>query len=188
MAQLLYSAIASLDGYVADANGDFDWAEPDAEVHAFINDLERTVGTYLYGRRMYETMVAWESDELAGDNDVTLDFARVWRAADKVVYSTTLDAPASGRTHIERRFDPDAVRRLKQSSRTDLSVSGPTLAAHAIAAGLVDEYHLFVVPVIVGGGLRALPDVGRVDLDLVTERRFAGAVVYLHYRVRGHAA
>jgi dihydrofolate reductase len=182
MGRLIYSAISSLDGYVADENGRFDWAEPDAEAHAFINDLERPVGTYLYGRRMYEVMAFWETVHALPDQPpVMLDFAGVWRAADKVVYSTTLDAVSTARTRVERRFDAEAVRTLKASTERDLSIGGPTLASHAIAAGLVDEYYLFLAPIIVGAGLKSLPDDVRVRLELTDERRFAGGMVYLRY-------
>jgi dihydrofolate reductase len=180
---LIYSVIASLDGYTADAEGKFDWAEPDEEVHAFVNELERGIGTYLYGRRMYETMVYWETVPLDGQSRVVRDFAGMWRAADKVVYSTTLTAASSARTRIEPRFDPEAVRALKQ--RGDVSVGGPGLAASAIRAGLVDEYHLLVTPVVVGGGTAVFPDGVRAGLDLVDERRFASGVVYLRYRTQG---
>jgi dihydrofolate reductase len=180
---LIYSAIASLDGYTSDAKGKFDWAEPDEEVHAFVNGLERGIGTYLYGRRMYETMVYWETVPLDGQSRVVRDFAEMWRAADKVVYSTTLTAASSARTRIEPRFDPEAVRALKQ--RGDVSVGGPGLAGSAIRAGLVDEYHLFVTPVVVGGGTAVFPDGVRAGLDLVDERRFASGVVYLRYRTQG---
>ncbi|MFE3290987.1 dihydrofolate reductase family protein [Rhodococcus sp. NPDC059234] len=184
MAKLIFSAIASLDGYVADRDGRFDWAAPDEEVHAFVNDLERHVGTYLYGRRMYETMVNWEYVGAMADDDpsAVLDFARLWRAADKIVYSTTLTQPASARTRIERSFEPEAVRELKAGAERDISVGGPTLAAHAILAGLVDDLHLFVTPVVVGGGTRALPDGLRLDLTLVEVHRFGSGVVHLHYR------
>jgi dihydrofolate reductase len=182
MGRLIYSAISSLDGYVADDNGRFDWAEPDAEAHAFINDLERPVGTYLYGRRMYEVMAFWETVHALPDQPpVMLDFAGVWRAADKVVYSTTLDAVSTARTRVERRFDAEAVRTLKASTERDLSIGGPTLASHAIAAGLVDEYYIFLAPIIVGAGLKSLPDDVRVRLELTDERRFAGGMVYLRY-------
>ena len=186
MARLIYSAIASLDGYVADADGRFDWAEPDEEVHSFVNDLERPVGTYLYGRRMYETMVFWESPpDLAGHAPLVLEFAEIWQSADKVVYSKTLQTVTSGKTRIERDFDPEAVRQLKAAAARDLTVGGPELAAHAIGAGLVDEYQLFVVPVAVGGGKRALPDSSvRVNLELLDERRFRNGTVYLQYRAR----
>jgi dihydrofolate reductase len=180
---LVYSVIASLDGYTADAEGKFDWAEPDEEVHTFVNELERGIGTYLYGRRMYETMVWWETVPLDGPSEPTRDFAEIWRAADKVVYSTTLKAASSARTRIEPRFDPEAVSALKQ--RGDVSVGGPGLAASAIRAGLVDEYHLFVTPVVVGGGTAVFPDGVRAGLDLVDERRFASGVVYLRYRAQG---
>jgi dihydrofolate reductase len=182
MAKLIYSAIASLDGYIADADGNFDWAAPDEEVHAFVNDRERPIGTYLYGRRMYETMVAWETmptDE--GQPPVSRDYAQVWRAADKIVYSTTLPAVSSDRTRLERDFDIDAVRQLKSSADRDISVGGPGLAAIAIAAGLVDELHLFLTPIVVGGGTAALPDGVRLELELLDEHRFAGGVVHLHY-------
>jgi dihydrofolate reductase len=179
---LMYSVIASLDGYTADAEGTFDWAEPDEEVHAFVNELERGIGTYLYGRRMYETMVYWETVPLAGQSPAARDYAEIWQAADKIVYSTTLTAASSPRTRIEPRFDPAAVQELKR--RGDVSVGGPGLAAAAIRAGLVDEYHLFVTPVVVGGGTAVFPDGVRAGLDLVDERRFAGGFVYLRYRAQ----
>jgi dihydrofolate reductase len=183
MAKLIYSAIASLDGYVADEDGNFDWAEPDEEVHRFINDLERPVGTYLYGRRMYEVMRFWETADTApGQPDHGRDYAQVWQAADKVVYSRTLERPSTARTRVERDFDPEAVRRMKAEARPDLSVGGPGLAAEAFRAGLVDEVQLFLAPVVVGGGNRALPDKVRVDLDLVDERRFGSGMVLLRYR------
>jgi dihydrofolate reductase len=183
MGRLIYSAIASLDGYTVDAEGRFDWAAPDEEVHDFVNDLERPVGTYLYGRRMYETMAVWETDPgLAEHSPVTRDFAQIWRAADKIVYSSTLDEVVTEQTRIERAFDPAEVRRLKESTDADLSIGGPTLAAHAIRAGLVDEWRLLVTPIIVGGGLGWLPDGVRVSLELVDERRFAGGVTFLRYR------
>jgi dihydrofolate reductase len=181
MGKLVYSSIASVDGYVADENGNFAWAAPDAEVHAAVNDLERRVGTYLYGRRMYEMMAAWET--LAADDPVTRDFGEIWRAADKIVYSTTLDAAVTPRTRIERTFDADAVRTLKAATARDISVGGPGLATSALAARLVDELHLFVVPVVVGGGTRWLPDAVHVQLELADERRFAGGVVHLHYMI-----
>ncbi|HZJ04802.1 MAG TPA: dihydrofolate reductase family protein, partial [Nocardioidaceae bacterium] len=152
MAKLIYSAITSLDGYVADRDGNFDWAAPDEEVHAFVNDLERPVGTYLYGRRMYEVMAVWETADFLTDQPAVIqDFARIWRAADKVVYSTTLATVSSARTRIERVFDPEAVRQMKASAIRDISVGGPDLAAQAIKAGLVDECHLFIAPIVVGG-------------------------------------
>ncbi|HYU66344.1 MAG TPA: dihydrofolate reductase family protein [Jatrophihabitantaceae bacterium] len=182
MAKLIYSAIASLDGYIADADGSFDWAAPDEEVHAFVNDLERPIGTYLYGRRMYEVMAVWETiptDD--GQPPVSRDYAQIWRAADKIVYSTTLLAVSSTRTRLERDFGVDAVRQLKASADHDISVGGPGLAATAIAAGLVDELHLFLTPIVVGGGTAALPDDVRVELELLDEHRFASGVVHLHY-------
>jgi dihydrofolate reductase len=182
MARLIYSAIASLDGYVADEHDNFDWAAPDAEVHAFVNDLERSIGTYLYGRRMYDVMVVWESMDTDGQADAVKDYAEIWRAADKIVYSKTLEEPASPRTRIERVFNPDEVRALKASAARDISVGGPHLAAEAIGAGLIDEYHLFLAPVLVGGGNRALPDGARAGLELLDDNRFGGGFVHLHYR------
>jgi dihydrofolate reductase len=182
MARLIYPAIASLDGYVADESGRFDWAEPDEAVHAFVNDLERSAGTYLYGRRMYEVMVAWETlDSDFEQPPYIQDFARIWQAADKIVYSRTLTAVSAARTRIEREFDPEVVRRMKANLESDIIIGGPTLASDAIEAGLVDEYHLFVAPVAVGGGLRFLPDHIRLDLVLLDERRFANGMVYLRY-------
>jgi dihydrofolate reductase len=183
--RLIYSAITSLDGYVADEAGRFDWSEPDEEVHSFVNDLERPAGTHLYGRRMYEVMAAWETlDTLPDQPPHMLDFARIWQGADKVVYSRTLEAPSTARTRIERDFDPEAVRRLKASAERDLLVGGSELAAHAIRAGLVDDWHLFLSPVVVGGGTRALPGGVRLDLELVDERGFGNGVVHLAYRTR----
>jgi dihydrofolate reductase len=181
MAKLIYSVITSLDGYVADENGNFDWAVPDEEVHAFVNDLERPVGTYLYGRRMYEVMAAWETGP-ADQPPVIRDFAEIWRAADKVVYSTMLETASSARTRIERAFDPQAVRQMKAAAERDITVGGPNLAAQAIAAGLVDECHLFISPIVVGGGTKSLPDGVRVQLELLDERRFGNGVVHLRYR------
>ena len=178
--RLIYSALASIDGYVEDERGKFDWAAPDEEVHAFVNDLERPIGTHLYGRRMYETMVFWET--MDDEHPVMRDYAQIWRAAEKVVYSRSLEAASSARTRIEREFDPAAVRKLKESAASDLSIGGPELAVEAIMAGLVDEYHFFVAPVLVGGGKRALPDGVRLDLELLDERRFSGGFVYLRYR------
>jgi dihydrofolate reductase len=183
MAQLIYAAIASLDGYVADEQGNFGLLAPDAEVHAFVNDLERPVGTHLYGRRMYEVMVWWETMETAGEPDVMRDFAEIWWAADKIVYSRTLEAVASERTRIEREFDPETVREMKASTERDISVGGPELAGQALAAGLVDECHLFLAPLLMGGGTRALPDGLRLQMELLDERRFGSGVVHLHYRV-----
>ena len=184
-ARLIFAALVSLDGYVADGNGNFDWAEPSDEVHAFVNDLERSIGTYLYGRRMYEVMRYWETALTEGDeSQVGHEYAAIWQATDKVVYSKTLEAPSTSRTRIERDFDPHAVRQMKATATADISIGGPHLAAQAFAAGLVDECHLFFSPVIVGGGNRALPDGVRVDLELVDERRFDNDVVHVHYRVQ----
>ena len=184
MAKLIYSAITSLDGFVADDNGNFDWAEPDAEVHGFVNDLERKVGTYLYGRAMYEVMVYWET--AATDDSQPLvwgDYARIWQSAEKVVYSESLDDVSTTKTRLERSFDPDAVRRMKVSADRDISVGGPRLAAAAFQAGLVDELHLLLTPIVVGGGKQSLPDDVRVGLELLDHRRFGSGVVHLHYRV-----
>jgi dihydrofolate reductase len=182
MAKLIYSAITSLDGYVADEDGNFDWAAPDEEVHTFVNDVERSVGTYLFGRRMYEVMVAWETMPLGDQPPVVRDFAEIWRAADKVVYSKTLQTVSSARTRTERDFDAEAVRRMKVTAGRDISVGGPNLAAQAIEAGLVDECHLYFTPIVVGGGTRSLPNDVRVKLELLDERRFGNGVVHLHYR------
>jgi dihydrofolate reductase len=184
MAKLIYMAIQSFDGYVADDNGNFDWAEPDEEVHAFVNDLERPIGTCLYGRRLYEVMVGWEKLDAGEQPPVVADFARIWQAADKIVFSGTLDSVSTARTRIERNFDPEKIRQLKASSPRDLSVGGPELAGQAISAGLVDEYHVLVSPIIVGGGKPALPRDVRVTLELLDEHRFGNGVVHLHYRMR----
>jgi dihydrofolate reductase len=182
VAKLIYSAMTSLDGYVADADGKFDWSAPDPEVHAFVNDLERPVGTYLYGRQMYEVMVAWETPETFADpSPVTQDFARIWQAADKVVYSRTLETVSSARTRIEREFDPEAIRSMKASAERDITVGGPELAAQALKAGLVDECQLFLTPIVVGGGTPSLPDNLRLELELLEERRFGNGVVFLRY-------
>lgn len=184
MAKLIYSAITSLDEYVADERGKFDWAAPSAEVHAFVNDLERRIGTYLYGRRMYEVMKYWETAPTTGSGTrEMLDYAKIWKAAEKVVYSTSLESVTTAKTRIERRFDAEAVRRMKAEASRDLSVGGPHLAAEALGAGLVDEIHLFLTPVILGGGNRALPDGVRTGLELLDQRRFENGVVHLHYRV-----
>jgi dihydrofolate reductase len=188
VAKLIYTAIQSLDGYIEDDEGKFGWAEPDAEVHALANDLERPVGTFLYGRRLYEVMVAWETVELADEPPVIRDYAEIWRAADKIVYSKTLQTVSSEKTRIEREFDPAAVRTLKETAKNDLAVGGADLAATAFAEGLVDELHLIVVPVVVGGGKRSLPDGVRLDLELVDERRFGNGTVYLAYRAAGASA
>jgi dihydrofolate reductase len=183
MAKLTYATICSLDGYIAEP-GVSDWAMPDEEVHQFVNDLERPIGTYLYGRRMYEMMVFWETAGAAPDEPpVFHDYAEIWRASDKVVYSRTLQEVSSARTRIEPEFDPDAVRRLKQSAAADIAIAGPELAGQAIAAGLVDECRLFLCPVVTGGGKRALPDMARGQLELLDERRFSSGVVHVHYRM-----
>ena len=183
MAKLVYSAIASLDSYVADEDGNFDWAVPDEEVHTFISDLDRPLGTYLYGRRMYETMVGWENDHsLAEQSPLMRDFAELWQAANKIVYSGTLEAVSTARTRIEREFDPEAVRKMKASAGRDMIVGGPDLAAQAFRAGLVDECHLFLAPIVVGGGKQSLPNNVRLKLELLDERRFGNGMVHLHYR------
>jgi dihydrofolate reductase len=183
MAKLIYATICSLDGFIAEP-GKSDWAMPDEEVHQFVNDLERPIGTYLYGRRMYEMMVFWETASAAPDEPpVFNDYAEIWRASDKVVYSRTLQEVSSARTRIEREFEPDAVRRLKQSTPADIAIAGPELAGQAIAAGLVDECRLFLCPVVAGAGKRALPDMPRGQLELLDERRFRSGVVQVHYRV-----
>jgi dihydrofolate reductase len=184
MARLVYSVICSLDGYTADADGKFDWAMPDEEVHAFVNDLERPVGTYLYGRRMYETLAVWQTIGGPEHHAIENDYAAIWRAADKIVYSTTLAAVSTPRTRLERAFDPEAIRRIVAGSDRDVSIGGPGLAAHAFRAGLVDDVHHLLHPVIVGGGTRALPDDVRLDLELVDEHRFGNGVVHLHHAVR----
>lgn len=182
MGKLVYSAIMSVDGYIADADGVFDWAEPDAEVHGHVNEGMRRFGTHLYGRTTYEMMTAWETDTVLADSSpVAREFADEWRAVDKIVYSTTLTEPVTRRTRIESRFDPDAVRRLKTDTESDLIIGGPTLAAHAFAAGLVDECQLYLVPTAVGGGLAALPPGQRVNLELVAEHRFGNGTVSLRY-------
>jgi dihydrofolate reductase len=185
MAKLIYSAITSLDGYVADEEGNFDCAAPDEELHKFVNDLERPIGTYLYGRRMYDVMAYWETANTVADQPPFVqDFAEIWQAADKIVYSKTMETVSSARTRIEQEFDPEAVRQLKASAGRDITVGGPNLAAQAITAGLVDELHLFLVPVVVGGGTRSLPDGIRLELELLDEHRFGNGVVHLHYRTR----
>jgi dihydrofolate reductase len=185
MAKLIYVMNASLDGYIADEDGKFDWGEPGEEYYSFINDLHRPVGTYLYGRRLYELMQVWETDPAAAaQSPGTREFAAIWQAADKVVYSRTLAAAATTRTRIERDFDPEAVRQLKAAAEGDLTVGGPTLTAHAITAGLVDEVHLFVWPVVVGGGKRFLPNRLQLQLELLDERRFGSGAVYLRYRTQ----
>jgi dihydrofolate reductase len=185
MANLIYAAITSLDGYVADEEGRFDWAKPDEEVHSFVNELERPIGTYLYGRRMYEVLRYWEDpDDLAEQPPHIREYAGIWQAADKVVYSSSLESALTARTRIEREFDPAAVRRLKEGAGADLSVGGPTLAGEALSAGLVDELHQFLNPVVVGGGTAWLPGGLHLELELLDERRFDGGVVHLHHRTR----
>jgi dihydrofolate reductase len=181
--KLVYTAITSLDLYHEDEEGKFAWSAPDREVHAFINDLERPIGTHLYGRRMYEVLKVWQ--DMEDDEPVMQDFAEIWRAAEKIVYSRTLEEPSTPKTRIEREFDPEAVRALKDGAGTDISIGGPELAGEAIRAGLVDEIGLFLNPVLVGGGAPALPDGVRAGLELLSERRFANGVVYLHYGVTG---
>ena len=190
MAHLIYSALSSLDGYIEDRDGNFDWAMPDEEVHSFINNLERTAGTYLYGRRMYETMMVWETDpNLAADSPLTQDFAEIWQSANKIVYSKTLEAGSTRKTRIERNFNPEAIQQLKKTAQHDIVIGGPELAAHAFRSGLVDECHLFLTPIIVGGGKPSLPDHVRLELELLEERRFGNGMVFLRYRTRqGRAA
>ena len=185
MARLIYGTLASLDGFIEDREGKFDWAAPDDQVHQFFNDLERSIGTHLYGRRMYETMAVWETDpSFAAHSPVARDFAQVWQAAEKIVYSRSLAAPITARTRIERAFDPQAVRALKARADRDLIIGGAELAAQAFAAGLVDDCHLVLAPVVVGGGKRALPTDARLDLKLVDQRRFDSGMVHLHYTVQ----
>ncbi|MFN2466313.1 MAG: dihydrofolate reductase family protein [Candidatus Dormibacteria bacterium] len=185
---MIYSAITSLDGYVADEQGNFDWAAPDEELHAFVNDLERPVGTYLYGRRMYEVMAYWETAlEVPDQAAIIRDYAEIWQAADKIVYSTTLHELVSARTRIERNFDPATIAQMKAAATSDISIGGPALAAQALAAGLVDETHLFIHPVVVGGGKSSLRRGLRARLELVDEHRFASGVVHLHYRTVAEA-
>lgn len=185
MANLIYSAITSLDGYIEDMEGRFDWSEPNEEVHSFINNLVRSAGTYLYGRRLYETMMVWETDPSFADAaPVYRDFAETWQAAEKIVYSTTLTEPSTRKTRIERVFDPEAVRQLKTSARQDILIGGANLAAAAFRAGLIDGCQLFLSPIIIGGGKPALPSHIRLELELLEERRFHNGVVYLRYRTK----
>ncbi len=189
MARLIYSAISSLDGYIEDVHGQFDWAAPDEEVHRFINNLERSAGTHLYGRRMYETLMVWETDpNLANGSPLLRDFAETWQAADKIVYSKTLQAVSTRKTRLERDFNPTVIRQLKESAAQDILIGGPELAAHAFRAGLIDECHLFLTPIIVGGGKPALPDNVRLALELLEEQCFGSGVVYLRYRIRQGSA
>ena len=185
MSKLIYTAITSLDGYVADEDGNFDWSEPDEDVHRFVNDLERPIGTYLLGRRLYDVMVAWET--LDDEQPIIKDYAEIWRAADKVVFSRSLGSVSSERTRIERTFEPDVVRRMKAETERDIGVGGPDLAGQALRAGLIDEIRLFLSPIVVGGGTRALPDGVRLDLELLDERRFDNGVVYVRYGAGGPA-
>ena len=185
MAHLIYSAISSLDGYIEDRDGSFDWAMPDEEVHRSINNLERTAGTYLYGRRMYETMMVWETDpNLAAESPLMRDFAEIWQAADKFVYSRTLETVSTRKTQLERTLDPDAIRKMKEAAEHDILIGGPELAAQAFRAGLIDECHLFLTPIIVGGGKQSLPDNIRLELELLEERHFSNGTVFLRYRAR----
>ncbi len=186
MARLIYGMQTSLDGYTADAAGNFDWAEPNEEIHRFVNDNDRPTGTYLYGRRMYETMLFWETAGTGGDSaapDYIRDYAELWRNADKVVYSTTLDKVDTTRTRIERTFDPPQVRKLKASAQGQLIIDGPALAAQALHAWLVDELRQYVYPVVVGAGTRFLPDGLQLNLELVETHPFSNGTVYLRYRV-----
>jgi dihydrofolate reductase len=183
MSRLIYSAISSLDGYIEDVNGQFDWAAPDEEVHGFINNLEREVGTYLLGRRMYEIMQVWETDpSLAADSAITRDFAEIWQAANKIVFSRTMAAVSTRRTRLEQNFDPAVIRQLKATAGKDISIGGPELASHAFRAGLIDECHLFLTPIIVGGAKSSLPANIRLQLELLEERRFGNGTVYLRYQ------
>ena len=188
MARLIYSALASLDGFIADEDGNFDWAAPGAAVHAFVNELERPIGTYLYGRRMYEMMAPWETLSLEGEPAVMRDFAEIWRAADKIVYSRTLADVRTARTRLERELDLAAVRELKARAERDITVGGADLAGQTLAAGVVDELQLFLVPVVVGSGTSAFGSTARLRLDLLDERRFENGTVYLRYAVRSDPA
>jgi dihydrofolate reductase len=183
MAKLIYSPTASLDGYVADRDGKWHWSRPDEEVHSFINDLHRTLGTHLYGRRMYEVLRAWEDLGLSGEPDYIVEFAEIWRNSDKIVFSRTLQDVSTSRTRLERNFDPETIRELKASAETDIGVAGPELAVQAMQAGLVDEIHLFLAPVVVGGGKRSLPEGIRLDLELLEQHGFGNGTIHLHYGV-----
>jgi dihydrofolate reductase len=186
MAKLIFAAITSLDGYVADADGNFDWSMPSEEVHRFVNNLEAGIGTYLYGRRMYEVMRYWETASTGnGEQSAEQEFAKLWQRADKIIYSRSLDRVSTASTRLEREFDAEAIRQMKADVTRDIAVSGPTLAAEALRHGLVDECHLFLSPIVVGGGTPALPDNVWLQLQLLDERRFDNGVVYLHYRVNG---
>jgi dihydrofolate reductase len=185
MAHLIYSAISSLDGYIEGTDGRFDWAAPDEEVHRFINNLERVAGTYIFGRRMYETMKVWETDpNLAADSPLMRDFAEIWQVADKIVYSRTLETVSTRKTQLERNFNPEVIRHMKETAERDILIGGPNLAAHAFRSGLIDECHLFLIPIMVGGGKQSLPDNVRLELELMEERRFGNGTVFLRYRAR----
>ncbi|MEU1588089.1 dihydrofolate reductase family protein [Micromonospora sp. NPDC005710] len=185
MAKLIYVTNVSLDGYIEDEHGRFDWTPPEDDYFAFVTDLVRPMGTYLYGRRLYESMSVWETDPtLAERSKLTADFADVWQTADKVVYTTTLDAVSTARTRLERSFDPVSVRALKASATSDLTIGGAHLAAQAFRAGLVDECHLLIHPILTGAGKPGLPSATRLGLELLGNRRFSNGVVSLHYRVR----
>ena len=189
MAHLIYSAMTSLDGYIEDRDGRFDWAAPDEEVHRFVNDLERTAGTHLYGRRMYETMMVWETDpSFAAESPILGDYAEIWQAVDKIVYSRTLETVSTRRTRIERSFDPEAIKRLKETAEQDISIGGPEIAAHAFRAGLIDECQLYIAPIVVGGGKPSLPDDVRLELELLEERAFGSGMVFLRYQVKQGSA
>ncbi len=184
MANLIYVTNVSLDGFIEDEHGGFEWTEPDDEQFVFVTDLVRPVGTYIYGRRLYETMAVWETEPaLAAQSELMADFAHVWQAADKIVYSTTLDAVSTGRSRLERNFDPAAVRKMKATTSRDLMVGGANIAAHAFSAGLIDECHLFIGPCVVGRGKPSLPSELRAKLELLDERRFGNGVVYVRYRI-----
>ena len=184
MAKLIFAAITSLDGYVADADGNFDWSMPSEEVHRFVNNLEAGIGTYLYGRRMYEVMRYWETASTGnGEESAEQEFAKLWQRADKIIYSRSLERASTAQTRIQREFEPEAIRQLKATAARDISVGGPTLAAQTMRLGLVDEYHLFLSPIVVGGGTQALPDNVRIQLELLDEGRFGNGVVHLHYRI-----
>jgi dihydrofolate reductase len=184
MAHLIYFTISSLDGYIEDVDGNFDWGEPDEEVHTFINNLVRSAGTFLYGRRMYEIMTVWETDPNLTAVSPYREFAEIWQAAEKIVYSRTLEHVSTRKTRLERNFDPKTIRQLKADAWQDLLIGGPDLAAHAFRAGLIDECQLLLAPVIVGGGKPALPKNFRLELELLEERRFGNGMVYLRYQVR----
>ena len=185
MAHLIYIANSSLDGYTEDMDGNFDWTTPDEDGFRFISNLVRATGTHLYGRRMYETMMVWETDpNLAAESSLRRDFAEIWQAADKIVYSRTLEAVSTRKTQLERNFDPEAIRQLKEAVEPDILIGGPELAAHAFRSGLIDECHLFLAPIILGGGKPCLPDNVRLELELLEERRFGNGVVFLRYRTR----